>query len=799
MNYNFTILTQRIFILLLFLFLSPTLLSQVSNTISNIKFDDSKESEDLNFFISFYQPSSISSASLVYRVFGEGEFQELELTFEAQQAVGTIPGADVKPPSLEYYVVVEMKSGQKDVYPVGADEGATPAQLTVAPISEKDQEVIFLTPEKNTPVSIDEFFISLSFVRASTEVDIPATKIYLNDVDISDKALIAEDLILISPENFDIKFKPGYYTLRVELYDKNKNLYHKRSNSFPLISASQAEAMRDQVTYGLSVLGEVRNENISNVSTGYNNIDINGNAAYQNFSLTGRVYTTSEETSTSQPYNRYSVALMHDYFILRAGDFFPRLPNLIMSGKRMRGYSARLTFGAINLHLAAGEITRGIEGSAISFHSYNYIPANLTDVVINVDSLKYGSPKATINRGTYKRNLTVVRPYFGKGEYFQWGFTYLHAKDDMASIDFGSKPEENLLIGSDMIIGIDEQRVLLTAQAAISILNSDISPGVISDALIDSLTKPGGLLEGSKPDDIKKYRDLANKFITVNQNLKPLNMQEFSSTVADVNFSLNYFGNYLKLNYTYRGNDYKSFGNNFVRTDVAGINISDRLRLLDNKLFIAVGYEDLNDNLQKTKNATTHFKTLSSSVSYYPRTDFPNISLSYKNYSTDNAIPVSDSLAVNDQTNQISMQVSYNFDWTYKTNTSLSFTTSDRVDNSYRKNDIQNLAMFLTGITTWTNDLSSNVALGLNQTKLSNVDYNYFTLSAGAKYEYIKDKLIFNGTINPSFGDFDRISLDGNAQYFVLENLSFMLQLRYLSTPGGFNDFIYSLSTRYRL
>lgn len=798
MTFNHSIYSRKI-ILLLALIFSSIAFAQVSNTISSIKFDDAKEGEDLKFFISFYQPSSVSNASLLYRVFGEGEFQEMELEFEAQQANGMIPASNVKPPSLEYYVVVELKTGQRDVYPLGADEGATPAQVTIAPISPKDKEIIFLSPEKNVPLPVDEFFVSISFVRASSEVDIASTKIYLNDVDVSDKALLAEDLILLYPENFDMRLNPGYYSIRVELYDKQKNLYHKISNSFPLISSAQAELRRDQVTYGASIFAETRNEKISDVSTSYNNVDVNLNAAYRNFSLTGRVYATSEEDDKAQPYNRYSVSLAHDYFILRAGDFFPRLPSFIMSGKRMRGYSARLTFGAFNLHAAAGEITRGIEGSLLSTHDRNYIPSNLFDVVIDLDSIKYGKPKGTITPGTFKRNLAVVRPYFGEGESFQFGLTYMHAKDDMASIDFGSKPEENLLLGGDLLIGIDEQRILLTAQGAVSILNSDISVGTISDELVDSLTKPGGLLDGSKPADIKKYRDLANKFITVNQNLKPLNIQEYSSAVADVNFSLNYFGNYLKVNYTYRGNDYKSFGNNFVRTDVAGINISDRLRLIDNKLFIAVSYEDLGDNLQKTKNATTHFKTMNSSVSYYPRTDFPNISIGYKNYVTDNSLPVSDTLAVNDKTDQISAQLAYNFDWTYKTNASLSFATSNRTDNSYRKNDISNVAVFVTGTTVWTSDLNSNIAIGYNQSKLSTIDYNYLSLTVGAKYSYIANKLLFNGNINPNFGDFDRLSLDADAQYFLYENWNFILQLRYLNTPGGFNDFIYSLSSRYRL
>ena len=118
---------------------------------------------------------------------------------------------------------------------------------------------------------------------------------------------------------------------------------------------------------------------------------------------------------------------------------------------------------------------------------------------------------------------------------------------------------------------------------------------------------------------------------------------------------LNYFNNNLKGSYVYRGNQFKSFGQEYTRTDIAGLNVFDRFRTLDNQLFFTVGYENLSDNLQDTKVATTTFQTLRASVSLFMRMDMPNITVGYIRNQNKNGIEATDSLhkflSVNDITN----------------------------------------------------------------------------------------------------------------------------------------------------
>jgi len=64
--------------------------------------------------------------------------------------------------------------------------------------------------------------------------------------------------------------------------------------------------------------------------------------------------------------------------------------------------------------------------------------------------------------------------------------------------------------------------------------------------------------------------------------------------------------------------------------------------MIDNKLILSIGYEELKDNLQKTKVATTTFQTINASISLFPRADFPNITLGYTRNANNNGLRLSD-------------------------------------------------------------------------------------------------------------------------------------------------------------
>ena len=774
---------------------------QVSNIISSVRIGDAKEKMPLSISAELFTAENISIVSLVYRSFGQTEFKKTEMLIAGNTASVTIPADEVQPPYLEYYLSITLRNGTTQTYPLDIDKGVAPLQIPVSAYSQKDKEIFILSPSAGEILSVDELLISISFIKAPDNIDVNKTKIYLNGQDITSSALITGDLIILNGENLSGTVVLGAKLLKIDVYDKSGNLYHSISRSFQTVSAEVAMAVSSRWKYFGNLRGESRNENFNSASTWYNNLSADINGSYDQWRINGYAYLTSEEKSSLQPYNRYSATIQGgDWFELKVGDAYPRFPNLIMDGKRVRGITGAINLGAFNLQASYGETVREVEGTVLQTYTANNVPLG-TDI-IKVNQSIYGAPYARVDLGTYNRKILAIRPSFGSGESFQFGLSYLHSKDDPGSIALGARPQENITIGSDLMFAFDNQNILFTSQAAVSILNKDISTGNLTDAQIDSIFGANSTYD-VKPSTVKDIRDIIGKFITVNQYLGPWNPQELSSLAAEAALSLNYFDNNLRASYIYRGNEYQSFGQSFLRTDVKGINLVDRFRMLDNKLFVSFGYESLNDNLQKTKPATTTFQTTSISVSYFPRMDFPNITLGYNRYDNNNDLVLADSAknrlalnAVDDITNRFLLQFSYDFNYLVKNSASLSFTTSNRTDNSISHLDSKFNSGSLTFNSFWNQQLTSIFGVVYSSSSIAGIPFNYFTLTVGGRYRMLENKLLLSATLSPSFGDFQRQAVEFTADYNILLNLNLMFQMRLYRIPGASTNSIIGLVTR---
>jgi len=359
-----------------------------------------------------------------------------------------------------------------------------------------------------------------------------------------------------------------------------------------------------------------------------------------------------------------------------------------------------------------------------------------------------------------------------------------------------------LVAGSDITLSLDDRRILLRGQTALSVVNNDITTGTLTDATIDSVFGSGKQFS-TDPQDIKDLRDLIKSFFTVNQFISPLQPQELTSLAFEGDLSLNYFNNFLKAGYIQRGHDYNSYGSSFLRNDIRGYSIQDRLRLLNNTIFISGGYEVYKDNLKEIKPFTTTFTTISSSVAWFPGFDLPGITLGYNRYINSNesinSTPISPAFVVDDATNRYSVQVNYALKAYTTHQTSVSFAYSDRADNSPNNNNVSNTSVYLSASSLWSELLSSTFNFGLNNASLASGDFNYVTLLGGVRYSVLPERLIASASFSPSFGDFKRLSFDFDAEYFIVKQWSILGTFRYNDNADYSDDLIFSISTRFIL
>ncbi len=792
---NFKIRNILILIAAQILFFGGSVFAQFSNYISTVETNEALDGRAVSLTANLIQSTNVSKIILAYRNFGETEYTESELTIAGLSAKGIIPAEHVKIPFVEYFFTIVFFDGTYETFPENIFADGLPLQLVVKESRSIDSGILILSPENGEVLTEDELLISVSLIHTDDLVSNSSTKILIDGVDISSDVFFADDLLLFSAANFPGTVSIGDHLLTVETYDNKGNKYGIESIEFSIKSSRILSSSENNFTYNFDFKGESRNERFNSNSTWFNNIMGNFLGRLNDWKFKSRLYVTSEEKSYLQPQNRYYASVESDWLKLELGDNFPRYSKLVLDGKRVRGVSGGLYLGFFNLESSYGQLTRSNEGSIIEkFTNSDTLGTN----IISIDPVKHGADLASVNFGKYQRDLLVVRPSFGSGEEFQLGFTYLHSKDDQKSIEFGKSPQENLLFGTDLLTTADDKRIILTADAAINITNQDISTGTLSDSEIDSLDLS---LFSVDPEDLKNIKNILGNFITVNQFLNPLNPHKFSSFAAEAALELNYFNNSLKATYLYRGNDFRSFGQSFLRTDVRGFNIVDRLKLVQNKLFVSVTFERLEDNLQDTKIATTTYQTLNTSISYYPRTDLPNITVGYSRYENFNGMDtrkISNGIyAVDEGTDKYIIQLSYNIEGAIRHNVYLSMVASDREDYTNKNSDGHNLSTSLMLNSNWSSKFISFFNITYYNSDYSDIIYKYTTLSFGGKYRAIPQKLELSLNVSPSFGDFERQAFDFIATYYALKNLSIVMQARVFRIPDSSTNSIIGLTTQW--
>ncbi|MBI5474102.1 MAG: hypothetical protein HY961_17340, partial [Ignavibacteriae bacterium] len=671
--------------------------AQVSTRITSVSPSDAVSDRPVTMVAELQQGETIERVYFVYRTFGESEWMQREMDLLGNTASVRVPQEDVRPPYLEYYIVLVNRMGVAEAYPFNDSQKpltSPPSRTLQLPIinKEDDLQAVFLSPDPNANVTPEDVVISVSLLRADTIVVRRATQLLLDGADVSQSAVLSDDLLIYVPENVGQRLKPGRHRAAVRLYDRNGVMHRQVSTTFTVVGEGEKLDVAPNVFIASgSVDVELRQEKVGNVRTSYNRGGMRFTGSQGNWRFLANLFLTSDEQPDRQPQNRYSAALQSDWLLIGYGDSYPNFPNLILNGKRVRGLNTSLHLGKFNVDLALGTTVRDIEGALIK-----RIPASQLQVeqqadpyaaFSKIDSITWGK----YSYGTYARDVFAIRPSFGSGEKYQIGFTWLKAKDDVTSIQFGTRPQENLVLGTDFISKFDKNRVELSAQAAFSAYNSDISSGNFTDAYIDSVYKKDATT-------IKSARDILKHFITVNDNLRPLSFKNLSTFAYDVSLALNYFDNSFKATYLFRGSDYTSFGQTFLRKDIAGFNLLDRIRLTAYNVYITLGVERLTDNTSKSKATTTRFTTINAAASYEAGGPWPGVTFGYTRYVNRNDLTNygRDSMsAVDDQTNRYYALLSHRLTFLAAHSVSVSYSHSQRNDNSILNADVRNSSLSL--------------------------------------------------------------------------------------------------------
>jgi hypothetical protein len=797
--------------------------------------------------------ADVQTIKIFYRIAGQKSFIEDEMHEIMGVYKYNIPGKYATADGLEYLIIAEFTNGSMAAFPE-VDPYNVPMFLSVKsrPLntytngqkSSADLQgglpnnAIILSPEDGEVVAAEEAVIAISLFNVPN-VALNTVKVLLDEFDITANAQISEDLITVTPRNL----LPGLHTVKVTFENQNQIPLNPLIWSFSSVR-SIAEAER-VFKYNTNIVAEASSEQLRGIRQDIKQVraTFNGNYAWLDFGA--NVFITDQESPYKQPRNRYTAQFSTNYLKIALGDINPQFADFGIRGKRVRGIEARMLLKYFNVHFIYGETERAITGSISS------TPDTLSDGTIQYSRTGY----------TYKRNLFAVRPYFGSGKNFQFGLYFLKALDDTLSVDLGmngiypqtgqnivfsgSSPQDNIVIGTDLTLALDNKRFVWQNEFALSYLNRNITGGALTKAALDTMAPGDTLIDGKISIEGGGSVDLGvlpidpasiSYIFIINKNIVPIlpfnpdtgivyALLNMPSSAFRTQLTLNYFNNYLIFKYQRVGPEYKSLGNPYMRTDVQGFSLSDRIRLFQNKLFVTLSFEQLRDNLLKQNKATTTTTSFNGSIALILGENLPTINLSTMQYNRKNDINTIDTtwltttsykLTDNRESNMTVRQdirIEHRIQFlNVKHTLSLSYANSERSDllKSSRLSGYAFSSMTTSMVSMGVNSqfpfpLKTTLRWSSNHSEsgLSSQSYDFISFTGQGEYGFFKDKLTaiagYTLTNGKGLADFTQQNLFWGAQLTIFKYHQFRGYFSYSNLNDRtsnevFNDFSFFLT-----
>lgn len=717
------------------------------------------------------EESGVLSVVLYYRRVGEEFYESVDMIPSYDVYAEKIPGAYVTPEGVEYYIVATDVAGNESTAPE-LSPLENPFRISVTPVAAVEEapvgvpaaapEVLILSPEVGERVGPAEVVIAASFYDKENDIDLESIRLMVDGKDVTEYAQVTLELLVYTPKK---RLPPGEHTVAIELMDLAGNMAPPTSWNFVVEEARRRvpgifklsgnidlDFKYDKVT-GDSAAVARRNEPLW---TNTGRLKVVG--GYRWFKWSGSVFLTSDETrwkrllfppswkeradktAWEQPRDRYTLDLSTPYLKLTFGDTRPHFSPLVLWGQRVRGIGAipvelKLKAGIFGLNLVHGEVKRLVEGKE----------------EIEIDPTT-NQPDTSYVYGTYSRKLYGIRTTFGTERGTRFGLSLLKIKDDPGSIEIGTKPKDNIVLGTDFRLNFYRRRIEFTGEAAVSFLADDISTGAFEKDELDTLfdEQADGKIKGTEiPVDPKDFEDV----FVLNSSLKPLDPTELSMLSYGLGFRAFVANNLLKVNYRSVGPSYNSLGNTALVEDKQGFKIRDNLRLMENRLLLSFGYDQFNDNLLNEENkSTTTSSTISANISYFPE-GLPSFNLGYRVAGRDNGLEDSTKVVeggtvkvnpVEDVTSTYSVGTGYKFDlWGINSTLGINLARFDRDDTFNPTSKMEGMVTSLTLRNQFEFPLSLTTGFSTNRNDYTGAGFklNTDTYSLRGNYKFLGGKL----------------------------------------------------------
>ena len=643
---------------------------------------------ELRFSAPSVNANDVSDAYVFYKTDVEMGFSQKHAALVSSSFLTELTIEDTQASELEYYLQIHLNNGETLTYPRNNASGSPVRVEIVDPQQDDRQRIIeetgidytILSPDPGSAVLQQDVVVALTLFYDPSEVDTSSSfRMYIDEEDVTEQANASDYFYTYSPDDLSM----GEHKAEIRIEKKDSTIVLAAWDFSVITPGQSGSALRDErekkswIPQGNLEL-RARNQQLGGYSNDAlsGNVRISGQKGKVSYSAFGLL--TTQEDPRLQPQNRYGLNLYVDNWLeIEAGHVYPTLSTYTIAGQRMQGINAGFHFWSetLNLQLIYGKLRRGIN--------------NIYDE-ISVEEYAFGGEQntarsyalSTAENGTFRRNIAGGRIGFKKEDRFNFGINVIKVEDDTNSIrlidDFNdvmainpdlannlnsqyreeleNNPDElgvsgnptprgNFVAASDIEARFDNNRIHFEADGAISLLNQDISDGILTQQAADRI----GF---DIAEDTENMLDRLSWLIIINENMEtlPIRFDGATGSSAGVFFptsilagqsqmGLSYFNNDFRIRYRWVGPGYNSLANTTIRKDIAGFSLRDRVQLFENQLYVTLGYENLRDNVINNRDATTGTINYRSNISWYPlNQDWPRVSLGVMKRTRDNEV-----------------------------------------------------------------------------------------------------------------------------------------------------------------
>jgi hypothetical protein len=664
------------------------------------------------------EKARIVRADLRYRPVGELDFITVPMTNNGFKFSVELPRDLVKGNVMEYEFAVTERDG--DAHLIASNSlGDIPYKMylddEVLAETEKVNAVV-ISPLADDRLDAEDFVAVVSLLATPDSLDIGATRVFLDNTEVTDEALITPSLITYTPSVIE----PGNRRMTVVFFRNDGERLNSVVWGFTVnekrggfAGETRTRDARWQTEGRFYVYNRLEDIATTDRSENRFRMGLDAKTTYDFAEFGTRLFFSSDESGDFQPINIYSLyAKLHwgrrSFFKVQGVDNYPSYSRYVLNNRRIRGLSTELQLGLMNISTVFGSSKREIEGSV--------------ENVVDRGELRQGN--------TFQRDDFGARLAFGEKTGVLFGISAYKGKDKELDDGITSelKPQENLVTGIDFVANMFRRRVVVFANLAGSVHNKDISGGTVEyDELKEVFPDIGDNLSESQYNTISDIMTLTPGLV-----IKP-------GMAFDTGVRLRFFSHYFQAKFESVNESFESFGLQTFRNDFSGLRLTHSVPLFNYSLFLNLGYSAMTYNESRDDKIDRDELNLGFSLNLGPR--FPTLNFVYSDQNRKNDTDT-DTGAFDEQYQTLAFGTNYGFDLA-STNQNLQFrySSTNREDAASDNDFGKSSSSVITAIVKSSFDFPLVTKVGV-QNSLSEFGTSnksaFFSYILGADYTLVK-------------------------------------------------------------